>query len=138
MTLKVQIRTSGLELEIELKKQEDLYRLLVIKSKSDYGKDPGMVWHGESRDETLVKNLSRQALHCYQDPHQPTRITILDGMLVNLHYRDEETEFKLSLKEFEEGSPEAGLLRALLACCKQLIHDDAFDRCAAVVESYAH
>lgn len=136
MILKVQIQTLAHELDIELKKYRELYRLLIIASKSDFDKDPGKVWHGESGNGELVEAISRLAIQCHHAPHQPTRITILDGMLVKLHYRYEETEFTLSLNEFEEGSAEVLLLRSLLALCKQLLHDNTFDRYAASVESY--
>lgn len=136
MILKVQIHTLETKLEIELKKHESLYRLLIIRSKSDFNKDPGTVWHGESANQELVEAIRRLAIQCYHSPHKPTRITILDGMLVKFHYLHEETAFTLSIKEFEEGSLEALLLQSLLAYCKQLLHDDAFERCAASVEHY--
>lgn len=136
MMLKVQIQTLGRALDIELKKHGDLYRLLVIGSRSAYTKDPGTVWHGESGNGELVEAIGRLALQCHHSPHSPTRITILDGMLVSLHYRHEETEFKLSLKEFEEGSNETLLLRSLLAYCKQLLHSDTFDRYVDSLEPY--
>ncbi len=136
MIVKVQIHTLDHELEIELKKYQDLYRLLIISSKSDFNKDPGTAWHGESANRELVETLSHLAIQCYRSPHQPTHITILDGMLVKLYYLNEETEFQLSINTFEEGSNETLLLRSLLAYCKQLLHDDTFDRYAASMESY--
>ncbi len=136
MILKVQIHSLDCELEIELKKHQDLYRLLIISSKSDFNKDPGTVWHGESDNQELVEALSHLATQCYRSPHKPAHIAILDGMHVSLHYLHEETAFTLSIKTFEEGSTEALLLRSLLAYCKQLLHDDTFDRYAASVESY--
>ncbi len=136
MMLKVQIQTLTDELEIELKTDQDLYRLLIISSKSDFNKDPGRAWHGASANRELVEALSHLITQCYHSPHQPTHITILDGMHVRLHYAHNATAFTLSLNDFEEGSNEALLIRSLLACCKQLLHDDSFDRYAASLESY--
>lgn len=136
MILKIQIHTLDLGLEIELKRYQDLYRLLIISSKSDFNKDPGTAWHGESANQEPVETISRLAIQCYRSPDKPAHITILDGMLVKLRYLDEETEFQLSIYTFEEGSNEALLLRSLLAYCKQLLHDDTFDRYAASMESY--
>lgn len=136
MILKAQIHSLDCELEIELKKYRDRYRLLIISSQSDFNKDPGTAWHGESANLELVEALSRLAIQCYRSPHQPAHITILDGMHVSLHYAHEETAFTLSINAFEKGSNEALLLRSLLTYCKQLLHDDTFDRYAASVESY--
>jgi len=136
MILKVHIHTLDYELEIELKKYQDLYRLLIISSKSAFNKDPGTAWHGESANQDLVEAISDLAIQCYHSPHKPTRITILDGMLLTIQYQDEETTFSLSIKEFEEGSHEVLFLQFLLAYCKQLLHDTAFDRYATSVEGY--
>lgn len=136
MILKVQIHTLDNEVEIELKQYQDLYRLLIIKSKSGFDKDSGSVWHGESHNQELVKDMSRLIVQCHRSPHKPGYISILDGMLVSIHYRHEETELTFSLKEFEEGSNEVLLLRTLLAFCKPLVHDEAFNHYADSVERY--
>jgi|GEM_PF-6080183 hypothetical protein len=136
MILKVQIHTLDHELEIELKQYGHLYRLLIIASKNKFHETPGKVWHGESGHRELVDAISRLAIQCYRFPHRPEQIAILDGMLVNIQYQNEETTFKLSIKEFETGSNEVLLMRSLLAFCKQLLHDDSFDRYAASVEAY--
>ena len=136
MVLKVQIHTLDQELEIELKSDGDVDRLLVMSSKSEYTKDPGTAWHAESANRQLAEALGRLALQCYRFPHQPKRITILDGMLMTLHYRDEEGEFNLRIKEFEEDTTEALLLQSILSYCQQLLQDSAFDHYAAYGESY--
>jgi hypothetical protein len=136
MILKVQIHTLNNEVEIELKQYQDLYRFLIIKSKSGSDKDSGTVWHGESRNQELVKGMSSLIVQCHRSPHKSGYISILDGMLVSIHYMHEETELKFNFKEFEEGSNEVLLLRTLLAFCKSVVHDETFDRYSDSIERY--
>jgi hypothetical protein len=136
MILKVQIHTLDNEVEIELKQYQDLYRLLIIKSKSGFDKDSGTVWHGESRNQEAINTMSNLIVQCYRSPHKPGYISILDGMHVSIHYIHEETELKFSFKEFEEGSNEVLLLRTLIAFCKPLAHDETFNHYAASIERY--
>lgn len=132
--LKVHIHTLGGEAEIELKKDQDLYRLFIITSKGAH--DPGTVWHGESHDESAVQQICCLIINCMDFPHQPSRITILDGMEVNIRYLHEETELNLKLNQFEGGSNEALLLQSLLALCRQTVHDKAFDCYAGSLDNY--
>jgi hypothetical protein len=136
MILKVQIHTLDNEVEIELKKDQDVYRLLIIKSRNEFHKDPGAVWHGESSNEELIESICNLVTACYRAPHRPIRITILDGMLMSIHYRRGETELRLSIKEFEGDTNELLLLQTLLIFCKQVVQDETFDRYAATLDSY--
>lgn len=132
--LKVHIHTLEGQAEIELKKDRDLYRLLIITSK--HAHDPGRVWHGECHDESAVQQIGLLISSCVDFPHQPSHIIILDGMEVNMRYRHDGTELSLKLNHFEEGSNEALLLQRVLALCRQTVQDEAFDRYACSLENY--
>lgn len=136
MILKVHIQTLDHETEIELKKDQALYRLLILKSKSDYDKDPGTVWHGASSNEEPVKAINSLIMACHHVPHKPARITILDGMLVKIYSRYGETELSLSINQFAEGSNEVILLQTLFDFCKHIVQDEAFDRYVTSTEDY--
>lgn len=79
--IKIEIHTLAGQLDIEIKRNESCYFLLVILSTSQYFKENGKVWNGKiMRTEKLFEIISL-IKECYRKSSVPTKITILDGTL---------------------------------------------------------
>lgn len=117
--IKIEIHTLAGQLDIEIKRNENSYFLLVILSTSQYFKENGKVWSGKIiRTEKLFEiiNLIKE---CYRKPSVATKKTILDGTLRKISFRDEESQIALRLIDIDENTNEYELLQSI----KELIND---------------
>lgn len=127
MTIKVYIHDLGNKCEFEIKRNNEKYILLVLKSKSDFDRDNGKIWHAQTKDEKYVDDIQSLIKYCYENPSKPKRITILDGIYIVFEYTFSENKIKLIIKDhFEKGSKEVILMCKFLAFTDILINDADF------------
>lgn len=121
-TIKIQIQ-SQIECEIEIKKDQDLYRLIVIKSASE--NDNGKAWHGKTHDNSKISSIERLIVQCHAQPSSPILVRILDGTIIMIKLDGQKT---LTIKDiFEENSCEVILLNSIFDFCNSLIKDSNFE-----------
>jgi hypothetical protein len=120
MTLKVKIESLDRDVEIEIKKDEDLYRLIVIRSKSNYDRHNGKAFKGQTSDPKDIKPITDLVEECYTAPTKTKMICILDCTVVTFHYKADNIEIKYFIKDFEEGAKQDLLMKKLYDLCNKL------------------
>ncbi|MCE3228790.1 MAG: vinculin [Bacteroidetes bacterium] len=128
MTLKVKIEALDYEAEIEIKKDGDLYRLIVIKSKSAYYKHNGKAWHGQTAADAQIKEITGLVEECYVAPTKTKMICILDCTVVTFLYDNDKTKINYSIKDFEEGAKQDMLMAKLYELCNKLTGEIIFKK----------
>lgn len=121
--IKINMITLNGELDIEIKKSEAQYHLLVILSKSEYFKEAGRAWHSKTIEDKKVQELADLIRESYKKPSLPKRITINDGMHVRISLIEDSTDIHLFLKEFEDGMIEDKLIKKTLQFVNELVQD---------------
>ncbi|WP_312298591.1 hypothetical protein [Chryseobacterium sp.] len=122
--IKIEIHTLAGQLDIEIKKNENSYFLLVILSASQYLKENGKVWSGKiMRTEKLFEiiNLIKE---CYRKPSVPTKITILDGTVRKINLNDDESQIALHLTDIDENTNEFRLLQNIKELVNEVTDND--------------
>jgi hypothetical protein len=122
--IKVQLEILDGELDIEIKKEGDRYYLLVILSKSDYFKDKGRAWSGNTVNESNVREIAQLIKECYENPSILRSLTISDGMAATISLKEERSEMRfIILNKFDEGTNESQLLQTLFDFTNDSIQD---------------
>lgn len=123
--IKATIQTLSGELEIEIKKNNSQFILLVVLSKSAHYKENGRAWNGSTTDEGKIQGIADLIRHCYSIPSSPKQITLNDGRYRKIKLNDGEAEIQLILKDkFDHGSPEFQLEQKLFEFLAELIPDE--------------
>ncbi|MCQ4141147.1 hypothetical protein [Chryseobacterium sp. EO14] len=111
--IKIEIHTLAGQLDIEIKKNEDFYILLVILSKSQYFQEDGRVWSGKIEETEKLFEIVNLIKECYRKPSVPTRITILDGRSIKINLKDDESQIALRLVDIDENTNESELIQKI-------------------------
>lgn len=122
--IKIEIHSLAGQLDIEIKRNENGYFLLVILSTSRYFKEKGKVWNGKiMRTEKLFEIISL-IKECYRKPSVPTKITILDGTLRKINLNDEGSQIALNLIDIDENTNESELLQNIKKLVNEVTDND--------------
>ncbi|WP_308006708.1 hypothetical protein [uncultured Chryseobacterium sp.] len=111
--IKIEIHTLAGQLDIEIKKNEDFYILLVILSKSQYFQEDGRVWSRKIEETEKLFEIVNLIKECYRKPSVPTRITILDGRSIKINLKDDESQIALRLVDIDENTNESELIQKI-------------------------
>jgi hypothetical protein len=123
--IKIEIHTLAGQLDIEIKKNEDFYILLVILSKSQYFQEDGRVWSGKIEETEKLFEIVNLIKDCYIKPSVPTRITINDGRLIKISLKDEESQIALRLVDIDENTNESELIQKIKELTIEITGNDA-------------
>ena len=122
--IKIEIHSLAGQLDIEIKRNENSYFLLVILSTSLYFKEKGKAWNGKiMRTEKLFEIISL-IKECYRKPSVPTKITILDGTLRKINLKDEGSQIALHLIDIDENTNESELLQNIKKLVNEVTGND--------------
>lgn len=119
--IKIEIHTLAGQLDLEIKKNEDFYILLVILSKSQYFQEDGRVWSGKILETEKLFEITNLIKECYRNPSVPTRITILDGRLIKINLKDDESQIALRLVDIDENTNESELIQKIKEITNEVI-----------------
>lgn len=132
--IKIEIHTLTGQLDIEIKRNENNYFLLVILSTSQYFKENGKVWNGKIMRTEKLFDIISLIKECYKKPSVPTKITILDGTirkinlkdgtLRKLNLNDEESQIALHLIDINENTNESELLQSIKELVNEVTDND--------------
>ncbi|WBX98969.1 hypothetical protein [Chryseobacterium gambrini] len=123
--IKIEIHTLAGQLDIEIKKNEDFYILLVILSKSQYFQEDGRVWSGKIEETEKLFEIVNLIKECYRKPSVPTRITINDGRLIKINLKDDESQIALHLIDIDENTNESELIQKIKELTIEITGNDA-------------
>lgn len=131
--IKIEIHILEGQLDIEIKKEDNHYNLLVLLSKSAYHKEKGRAWHGSTTNDATIQEIASLIKECYKKPSIPKRIVILDGMQVNIRLKEEGSEIDFSiLNNFDEGSNEFEFMQKSFDLINEMIPDDDLKKYSGV------
>ncbi len=117
--IKIEIHTPAGQLDIEIKRNDSSYFLIVILSTSQYFKENGKVWSGRIMRTEKLFEIITLIKECYRKPSVPTKKTILDGTLRKISFHDEESQIALRLIDIDENTNEYELLQSI----KELVNE---------------
>ncbi|BEV04515.1 hypothetical protein [Chryseobacterium gambrini] len=123
--IKIEIHTLAGQLDIEIKKNEDFYILLVILSKSQYFQEDGRVWSGKIEETEKLFEIVNLIKECYIKPSVPTRITINDGRLIKINLKDDESQITLRLVDIDKNTNESELIQKIKELTIEITGNDA-------------
>lgn len=131
--IKMEVHILEGQLDIEIKKEGDHYNILVILSKSAYHKENGRAWNGVTINNTEVEEMIHLIKECYKKPSIPKRITILDGMQVNITLKEEGSEIHFFIRNnFDEGTNEFQFMQKSFDLINEMIPDEALKKYSQV------
>lgn len=124
--IKIEIHTLDGQFDIEIKRNENFYILLVILSTSQYFNENGRVWNGKiMKTEKLFKIVSL-IKECYKKPSLPTSITINDGRIIKINLNDNESQtIVLNLINIDKNTNEFELIQKIKELTHEIIGNDA-------------
>lgn len=123
--IKIEIHTLAGQLDIEIKKNENFYTLLIIASKSQYFQEDGRVWSGKIEETEKLFEIVNLIKECYRKPSVPTRITINDGRLIKINLKDDESQISLRLVDIDENTNESELIQKIKDLTIEIRGNDA-------------
>ncbi|OVE59934.1 hypothetical protein [Chryseobacterium mucoviscidosis] len=123
--IKIEIHTLDGQFDIEIKKNEDFYILLVILSKSQYFQEDGRVWSGKIEETEKLFEIVNLIKECYRKPSVPTRITILDGRSIKINLKDDESQIALRLVDIDKNTNESELIQKIKELTIEITGNDA-------------
>ncbi|SDJ57334.1 hypothetical protein [Chryseobacterium jejuense] len=122
--IKIETHTLAGQLDIEIKRNENNYFLLVIVSKSQYFKENGKVWNCKIMRTEKLFDIISLIKECYKKTSVPTKITILDGTLRKINLNDEESQIVLHLIDIDENTNESELLQSIKEFVNEVTDND--------------
>ncbi|WP_428070347.1 hypothetical protein [Chryseobacterium gambrini] len=123
--IKIEIHTLAGQFDIEIKKNENFYTLLIIASKSQYFQEDGRVWSGKIEETEKLFEIVNLIKECYRKPSVPTRITILDGRSIKINLKDDESQIALHLVDIDENTNESELIQKIKELTIEITGNDA-------------
>lgn len=124
--IKIEIHTLDGQFDIEIKRNENFYALLVITSKSQYFNENGRVWNGKIMKTEKLFEIVSLIKECYKKPSLPTSITINDGRVIKINLNDNESQtIVLNLISIDENTNEFELIRNIKELTNEIIGNDA-------------
>lgn len=134
--IKIAIQSLEGNCDIEIKKNDDQYWLLIIMSKSDYLKETGSVWHEKIKAEGKILEITNLIKQCHKNPSVAKMETISDGMKVDFNLKEEGVLTRLTIKNIEKGMNEFLLMQNLFELINALIKDPILKKYIEVFEKY--
>jgi hypothetical protein len=136
--IKIEVHIPDGALDIEIKKNDDQYFLVVVLSKSSYFKENGRAWNGKIRKDE-VQEITDLIKECYKKPSLPKRITINDGRLIKISLKDHQSKISLTIKDsFEEGKIEIRLMEKVFSRINEIIQDEILKKHTVVFGNSGH
>lgn len=111
--IKIEIHTLTGELDIEIKRNENFYSLLIILSASQYFNENGRIWNGKIMKTEKLFEIVSLIKECYKKPSLPTSITINDGRVIKINLNDNESQIVLSLINIDKNTNEFELIQKI-------------------------
>lgn len=124
--IKVKLESLGSEYDIEIKENNSTYNLIVIKSKNEFYKETGKVWHAETKDSGLIKEMETLLETSIASPTKSTRITICDGILVTFDCEVNGRKIQFAVRDFEPDTAENNLMIKLFEFCNLHTNETIF------------
>lgn len=121
--IKINIQTLDGELDIEIKKNENRFIVLVILSKSLFFKESGRVWNGNTLEAEKVLEIAALIKESFEKPSLLRSLTINDGILVKIILSEEDVATKLNFTDFGNGTIEGELMKRIFIFIDELIQD---------------
>ncbi|VXC10854.1 MULTISPECIES: hypothetical protein [Chryseobacterium] len=122
--IKIEIHTLTGELDIEIKRNENFYSLLIILSTSQYFNENGRVWNGKIMKTEKLFEIVSLIKECYKKPSLPTSITINDGRVIKINLNDNESQIVLSLINIDKNTNEFELIQKIKELTNEIIGND--------------
>lgn len=122
--IKIEIHTLTGELDIEIKRNENFYSLLIILSSSQYFNENGRVWNGKIMKTEKLFKIVNLIMECHRKPSLPTRITINDGRVIKINLNDDKSQIVLSLINIAENTNESKLIQKIKELTNEIIGND--------------
>ncbi|MEO4005058.1 hypothetical protein [Flavobacterium sp. CAU 1735] len=127
--IKININTLDGELDIEIKKNDNQYDLIVIMSKSDYFQEKGRVWHKQIDDNQTINKIVNLIKACHTNPSVPNGITINDGIVRKICLDDDTVAIHLVLKDsYHEKTNESELIESIFEYICECIQDPILEK----------
>ncbi|MCI3938321.1 hypothetical protein MQX03_14045 [Chryseobacterium aahli] len=123
--IKIEIHTLAGQLDIEIKKNESFYSLLIILSTSQYFNENGRVWSEKIMKTEKLLEIVSLIKDCHKKPSVPTRITINDGRVIKINLNDDEPQIVLSLIDINENTNEFELIQNIKEFINEVTGNDA-------------
>ncbi|MDR2237851.1 MAG: hypothetical protein LBE92_17140 [Chryseobacterium sp.] len=111
--IKIEIHTLAGQLDIEIKRNENSYDLLVILSRSQYFHENGRVWNGKIIQTEKLSDIAGLIKACNKNPSVHTKKTINDGRLIQINLNNDEALIGLRLTDIDENTHESELIRKI-------------------------
>lgn len=136
--IKIQIHSLEGACDIEIKKQQEYYHLVVIMSKSHVLNEKGKAWYGKTPEEKSIQEITDLINSSYQNPSVPNSISINDGIQITFNLKENGQEINLVCKDIEKGTQEFQLIHKTMALVNDLIKDPVLNSYTKIVESYTN
>lgn len=136
--IKINLNTLEGELDIEIKKNDDHYNLIVILSKSDYFQENGKAWHKKIENNQTIIKIADLIKACYTAPSIPKGITINDGISRKISLEDEDTApIHLVLQNsYHTNTNESELIKSIFDYVCEQIQDPILENYVQVFDHY--
>ncbi|KPH12436.1 hypothetical protein [Chryseobacterium sp. ERMR1:04] len=122
--IKLEIHTLTGQLDIEIKRNENFYVLLIIVSKSQYFKENGKVWSGKIIETERLFEIVSLIKKSYNRPSIPTTITINDGKLIKINLHHDQLQVSLNLIDIEKNTNEFELIEEIKKFTNEVTGND--------------
>jgi hypothetical protein len=122
--IKIHIETLDGESEWEIKPNGSHYDLLILKSASEFHRDPGKAWHAPTEDAAAIHEIEALIEACFLAPSKTKWITILDGIRVTIRYTSAAGgAIKFTIRDFEDENQEVILMQRIFGLASRAIKD---------------
>lgn len=123
--IKIEIHTLAGQLDIEIKRNENSYALLVILSRSQFFQENGRAWNGKIMRTEKLSDIIGLIKACNKNPYAPTKITINDGRLIQINLNNDEASIGLRLTDIDENTNESELIRKIKELTNEVTGNNA-------------
>ncbi|MGH1517642.1 hypothetical protein [Chryseobacterium sp. JK1] len=126
--IKIGIHILDACLDIEIKKNNEHYSLIVMISKSETYKEKGRGWGGKIDNKEKISEIVNLIKECYENPSIPTAFTINDGRLVTMTLKEDAKDLNLNLvHRYAEEYNEYQLVKNILHLINETIQDKSLE-----------
>lgn len=126
--IKINLNALEGELDIEIKKNDDHYNLIVILSKSDYFQENGKAWHKKIEDNQTIIKIADLIKACYTTPSIPKGITINDGISRKISLQDTVSIHLVLQDSYYANTNESELMKSIFEYVCELIQDPVLEK----------
>ena len=126
--IKININALAGELDIEIKKNDNHYNLIVIMSKSEYFQENGRSWHKKIEDNQTIIKIADLIKACYTTPSIPEGITINDGIIRKISLQDTVPIHLVLQDSYYADTNESELMKSIFEYVCELIQDPVLEK----------